>query len=459
MDSEWDRVSLKHLFRGKGEMMKYKGAIFSIVLLIFTVIIISLLSKVENTTNVADGKGQETITVWAWGGWAQHLEDIAPIFEERNPGININVNNQGVEQVYQRLTTGLASGQSSQLPDIVQMEEQRLPIYNNNFPNSFVDLTEFGFDQYAEVLPEAKVGALSNEEGNLIGLPGDIGPVGLFYRIDVFEDANVDPQSIKTWDDYIDAGKTIKEVTGIDMLGFMANDDISLYKILLQQQGSFYFNEDGKITTESKESKKAFLLMNELFHSGIAANVTNWDGRIASLQNNQVATVPGAVWWSRSLMQQVTNSKGNWRVMKLPEFKEGNTHAAADGGSNFVIPKASDNQRIAYEFIKFATTDLESLTSLVENYFMFPAYTPLYEEEIFKEGNAYFGNQKVLQLFAEISEEVPKVNYTSDYLRANITYSDELASMMLQNKSPEEAWQSVLKKLQSSTGRESSEED
>jgi len=45
--------------------------------------------------------------------------------------------------------------------------------------------------------------------GRVYGFPSDVCKSWIYYRRDIFEEAGVDPDSIVTWDDYIDAGKEI----------------------------------------------------------------------------------------------------------------------------------------------------------------------------------------------------------------------------------------------------------
>ncbi|MFP3441779.1 extracellular solute-binding protein, partial [Pantoea sp. SIMBA_133] len=85
----------------------------------------------------------------------------------------------------------------------------------------------------------------------------DGGPTGVFYRTDIFEEAGVNAEDIKTWDDYIEAGKTIKEKTDKAMIGLDLNGDDGLYRMMLNQQGTFYFDDEKNVALTSEESKKA----------------------------------------------------------------------------------------------------------------------------------------------------------------------------------------------------------
>src|SRR5690625_1021829 len=80
------------------------------------------------------------ITVWAWALEADYLKSIVEKFNEEYPNVNVEINKQGPDQVFQRLVSGLASGQENQLPDLVQIQDAELPSFTEKFPDSFTNL-------------------------------------------------------------------------------------------------------------------------------------------------------------------------------------------------------------------------------------------------------------------------------------------------------------------------------
>lgn len=196
--------------------------------------------EVKNT--VSDNPDEVTgdITVMAWALEADYLESIVQKFNEKYPNINVEINKQGPDQVFQRLTTGLASGQEDQLPDLVQIQDTDLPSFLAKFPDAFTDLSAMGYSEYEGSFATTKEESVKDEEGNFIAMPRDMGPVGVFYRKDIFEEAGVDPESIDTWNDYMEAGEKIQEETGVSMLGLALNGHIPLVRFMIHQQDSFY---------------------------------------------------------------------------------------------------------------------------------------------------------------------------------------------------------------------------
>ena len=149
-------------------------------------------------------------------------------------------------------------------------------------------------------------------------MPWDLGPTALYYRIDLFEKAGIDVASIKTWDDYIVAGKKLTAAIP-DAAMTLYTDDFNLYEIFLNQLGGSYV-KDGKINVNSPESEKALLLQKKMKDEGIAINVHDGNGRIPALTNDKVASVILPVWYAGTLSHSVEKQAGKWGIVPIPAF-------------------------------------------------------------------------------------------------------------------------------------------
>src|SRR5690625_5433003 len=95
-------------------------------------------------------------------------------------------------------------------PDLVDIEIGRFSNYLKGDPqllpmNDYVEpvLDEFvesRFDIYAK-------------DGNYYGLPTHVGASVMYYNTDIMDEAGVDIDSIKTWDDYMVAGEEYVDIT------------------------------------------------------------------------------------------------------------------------------------------------------------------------------------------------------------------------------------------------------
>ncbi len=431
----------------------------------FALILIVLLAACGGDSS-SDGDGEELtipenpedvtgdITVWAWALEANYLDkDVLPAFQEIYPNVNVTVEHIGVDQVYQKVSAGLSSGGSG-LPDVVQVENNRIHSFTEEFPDAFTNLTAMGYDEHEDKFADAKIEGLKDSDGNVIAVPRDLGPVGVLYRVDIFEEAGVDPSSIETWDDYIEAGKKIVDHTGKNFLG---TDGDGLLRIMMQQQGSYYFDEEGKLDITSEAGENAARVLQEMKDNELITFTNNWDGQVAAMKNGEVSTHPGAVWWSGTMLEQMPELSGNWDMFELPAFEEGGTRASNDGGSALAIPSSSENKVAAYVFAEFATTDIDSQIKALTNRGLFPALLEAYEEPVFSEDQEYFNNEPFFQKFADTVENIPAVNHDGAELEVRSVMGSETEAFLLEDKSAMEMLEDGEEQAAQQTGKETTD--
>ncbi|KMM36887.1 ABC transporter substrate-binding protein [Guptibacillus hwajinpoensis] len=370
------------------------------------------LAACGNSETGGEAGDSNKVTAWAWNINVPVLEEAAKKFKEENPDFELEVVEMGTDDVYSKLTTGLQAGGKG-LPDIVLVEDDRVQGYMNAFPDAFVNVSDKGFDEMKDSFPSYKTELLS-KDGAMYGFPFDGGPTGVFYRTDIFEEAGVKAEDIKTWDDYIEAGKTIKEKTDKAMIGLDLNGDDGLYRMMLNQQGTFYFNEDKDVALTSEESKQAMEVQQTLNEEGLVKETVGWDAWISAMVGGDVATAPSGAWLYGSITQQGKDTSGNWGMIQLPAFEEGGNRASNLGGSNYMIPSASANADLAYDFMEFFSTNEDVQLSAMEGG-LFPSLNTIYDNEAFTKEVEFFNNQPIWNLLASEMENIPAVNYTGDY--------------------------------------------
>lgn len=359
------------------------------------------------------GADENKLTAWAWNINIPVLEEAAEQFAEDNPGFELEIVEVGTPDVYQRITTGLqANGQG--LPDIMLVEDDRVQGYLSNFQDAFLDISEYGFlDDHNDKFPDFKTELLT-VDGGVYGFPFDAGPAGVFYRTDLFEEAGIDAEQIETWDDFIEAGQTLRDELDVAMTGIdIANDD-GVYRMMLNQQGTFYFDENEEINLDSEESIKAMEVVQRLHQDGLNENLVGWDAWLTGLANGSVATAPTGAWLTGSLTEQAPDLAGNWGVFPLPAMEADGNRASNLGGSNYMISANTEQPELAYDFMEyFATTDDVQLTAMENG--LFPSLNTIYDDPIFTEPVAYFGDQAIWEMFAGMMDDIPAVNYTGNY--------------------------------------------
>lgn len=378
-------------------------------LLITILITLMLLSSVISVSAQDNLSGE--ITVWSWDVAYKSLKVAAENFEKLHPDTNITLQELTVSDLYDKMAVSLLTGVG--LPDVVSAEGNYYRTFVRKFPNDFVDLTELiepvREDFLASKIDEATI------DGKIMAFPWDTGPVGLYYRQDIFENAGVKADEIDTWDDFIEAGKKVVASTDgkVKMIGIDKKSGDATYNMLSRQlTDTAYFNETGEPIVNSKESILVMNKIKQMNDAGIIYNVDGWGGRVQASANSLIATLPYAVWWAGTLQEQAAELTGKWRVMELPRFKEGGDRYSSRGGSGLMLTSGSDNLELAKAFTKFAMTDVESLMIGFNKYGLYPSYKPCYDEPDFNQGVEYFGGQKIWKFFSDISTKMPKVKFT-----------------------------------------------
>lgn len=393
------------------------------------------------------------IEVWGWNVAAASMELAAERFMEEYPDVTINVRDIGDADLYERMTVGMGSGGSG-LPDVSIMHSDEIAGYTEQFPDQFLNLTEWGFGEQEDKFVDFKAEVIKNSEGNIIAMPWDIGPTGVFYRVDLFEEAGVNPEDIETWEDYMNVGETIKAETGVDMLPVEASSNDSIYRLMLNQQGVSYFTEENEINIASEESKRAMSVIQEMFERDIAATANDWDAQVGLVANGSVASIPIGVWYSGTIMDQAPDLAGQWDAFRIPAFEEGGKRAANMGGSDLIIPSSTDNPELAYAFAEYFTTNADIQVLALEEYGLFPSLLSAYEDPFFEEPVSYFNDSPIYQMFAEVAENVESSVYNGDFARAQDVIVDAQSDMLLEGADVDTALEEAAERLASETGNE-----
>lgn len=399
-----------------------------------------------------EAESDNTITVWAWDVALKQLQASAEKFKETHPDVEFQFEEMGTEQIYTKLATTLNTGKG--LADVILLEGEQVSGYASKYPDGFADLSDIvNKDDYLPV----KMGEVTVND-KVVGFPWDAGPVALFYRTDYFEQAGVNPEDIKTWDDFIEAGKkvtaTCKTPSGepVKMLPIAPNGS-NFWKLLLTEKGAGYFDAEGNTAVNSPEALECMEMAKKIYDADIALNYTDWAEYEGVVVNQSVATIPEAVWMIGTIKDKGPDQSGKWGVMSLPVFPGDEPSGSTNGGSDIVIPAASANVDIAKEFVQFAMTDVDLQADGFVNYGLFPSYIPAYDAEVFTEPDEFFGGQKIYETFIELGKKVPAVNYTENYNEAMKAASSACAKVYLEGQDPKTVLEDLEKDLVSKFGK------
>lgn len=387
-----------------------------------------------------------TITYWGWEYTINVIQANMEAFTDAHPNITVEFVTMQPGDLYQNLLLAHQAGQGA--PDVVVLETKNIGQYVDI--GALADVTSI-VGPYVDDFDPSKLPPMERD-GKYYGVPVDSGPVAMFYRTDLFQQAGLptDPDEVaaalQTWDDYYAAAIDVKEATGANMLAYANyNYDERILETMLQQRGISYVDFDGNITINAPDAVATLEYVGKLVSAGYAQNAPAWfDEWYAGIAEGEVATIISAVWMGGFLRGWIApDLEGLWRVTDLPAWAAGGARTSNSGGSNYAISVQSTKADAARTFIEFMTLRPESLINKLSAMDEFPSLYTVYSDPFFNEGVDYFGGQAYYKAFAELVPQIPAWRYTSHYAEFNSQLTSEVEAYLQGARTAQEALDAV----------------
>ncbi|GAA2434604.1 sugar ABC transporter substrate-binding protein [Streptomyces macrosporus] len=370
-----------------------------------------------------------SITVW---GWEPTLKQVVAGFEKKYPKVDVELVNAGSgNDHYTALQNAISAG--SGVPDVAQVEYFALGQFA--LTRGVHDLSPLGADELEGTFAPGPWNAVRAFDG-VHALPMDSGPMVLYYNKDVFDEHGIEVPT--TWDEYVDAARALHKA---DPDVYITNDtgEPGLATSLIWQAGGRPYKTDGtEVAVDfSDEGSRAYAeTWQRLLDEDLLAPVTSWsDEWYRGLADGTIATLPAGAWMPANFESGVPKASGSWRVAPLPQWQEGASDSAENGGSGLALPKAAENEELAYAFARYATTG-DGVRARIEAG-AFPATTAdLESEEFLRAEFEYFGGQRANEIFAESSANVSEGwTYLPYQVYANSVFNDTVGKAYVSDTS------------------------
>jgi lactose/L-arabinose transport system substrate-binding protein len=365
------------------------------------------------------------LEIWGWEAAINTLKEVEGDFTEAYPNITVEYIVQPPADTYRNIQLAISAGAGA--PDISVIEDSHLAQIVEL--EALADIT----DQVAPYrgLMNPYKWQVADLDGRTYAMPWDSGPVAVYYRRDVFEEAGIDPASIETWEDYYEAAKTIKAEAGVPMWqNSKARNSGRLFEMLIWQRGLGYVDESGAVILDKDPRILETLeFMGRLWEEDLALDNEEWtDPWYAAFADGEVATQVAAVWMGTFFKSFIApEAEGDWGVIRLPVWESGDAQASNDGGSQLAIFEESDQKEAAWAYVQFHLGRQESQLTMYREQDIFPSLETTYEDPFFQEPDPYFGGDTARALFADIVDEIPSAGmYTSDYQEMNGLLAPEI---------------------------------
>ncbi|MBW8349808.1 extracellular solute-binding protein [Bacillus sp. IITD106] len=416
-----------------------------IVLILITGLAACSSSKGSSGKGSKGKDGKIELTFWLWPGMG--MDTYIKQYEEENPNIKIKVQETEYSDHHQNLLTVLAAGSGA--PDIAAVESGYIERFKENNQH-FYNLLDYGAaDIKNDYLDWRWREASTNDEKVVFGIPTDVGPMAMAYRMDIFEEAGLPttPEEVSaqmsTWEDYMEAGKKLKAATGKNMF----NHVVDLYAAAREQGEKQYFDENGELIIENSELiKKAWDLSIQGIdiHNNTERGTTEWS---ASLANGDFATVFLPPWMLQNIKSDAPDTAGLWNIALMPGGS-GNW-----GGSLLTLPKQGKHPEEAYKFITWIMSP-EIQLEIFKEKGNFPSTPAIYDtDEVQNLKDEFFNRDDLGAIFSEAAKAVKYVYRGPETGSINTIMGDALISVADGQATEEEAWKKAMEEVKRQVGR------
>ncbi|MEL5990585.1 ABC transporter substrate-binding protein [Microbacterium phosphatis] len=393
-------------------------------------------------------KGDPNAEVEFWSFTGINQKDGVDKYLELKPDAKVKLSEVGsTTETATALTAALAGGK---VPDLVMIQNDDLPKFVEN-PGNFVDLRTLGGDDVGEPYLDWAVNAATGENGEVIGIPTDVGGLSFAYRADLFEAAGLptDPDEVaeawSTWDKFIEMGEKYTEATGEP---FVDNVETTVFFATVNQVSEKYYSDDGEVIFESNpEVKDAFQVAVDTYDAGISAGIAAWSsGWAPGKANGSFAVTTAPSWILQGLKTDAPDTEGLWRVATLPEG------AGNWGGSVIAIPARAENPAGAWQYIETMMSPDAQLEHFTETGTFPAAETALESEEVTSYTDPFFGDSKIGEVMAQSVLGFSEFYNGPDTSAIGGALLNALVDMEAGNTAPEDAWKTGVDSANAALG-------
>ncbi len=284
----------------------------------------------------------------------------AEAWNAANPDRPINLTYETIDYntMHDNLLAAFMAGQGA--PDLVDIEIGKFARFAKSADNvHLLDLT----DVVAPYVPDLVASRLAPYQayGKQLAIDYHLGAYLMYYNKALLDQAGIDPDTIKTWDDYVAAGKQFKEK--FPDKAWTAVESRSIFSAygLMYQNGGHVYDADGNLVLNSPENAQALQFMSDLVNKDkIAIEAPAGDINSADFQaefpNGNIASIWMPQWYMTRFPDNMPSLCGSMIVRPMPLWKEGGFTTTMGGGTGTAVTDqtAPEKQQLAKEFLAFA---------------------------------------------------------------------------------------------------------
>ncbi|MDB5082639.1 MAG: putative solute-binding lipoprotein [Chloroflexi bacterium] len=350
----------------------------------------------------AAGTNTSGVTIEYWS-WVLGSKESVDLWNRTHTNFKVNYTQttSGTPH-YNKVKAAVAAGSGG--PDLAQIEFQLVtslvvggalqPITQEAAPYKakFIDWT----------IQQVTLG------NDIYAIPQDIGPMGLFYRKDIFDQYSLAVP--KTWEEYKAAAEKLHAADPTKYIASFSPAQPGQFAGFAWSNKAKWFGTKGdawQVTINSAETKKVADYWQDLITRKLVKVEADFNPAwYKDLLDGNIATWVGAVWGAGTLATNAAGASGKWAVAYLPQWTAGSKVSGNWGGSTVAVIKGSKHVKEAVEFGAWLNSDPGPVGEMIKGNNIYPATKDGGSLPVLKQPNPYFSGQVINDIFTESAGNV-----------------------------------------------------
>ena len=313
--------------------------------------------KKETGKREMEVEGDDVTTLNVWTFIENHQDfytNMAEKWNEANPDkkVKLVLSNMAYDDMHNKLSLALESGEGA--PDVVDIELGKFPAFTTG-KIGLMDLTS-AIEPYKDKVVESRLD-LYGKDGKYYGLPTHVGTTVAFYNTEALEAAGIDYTTIKTWEDFKNAGVKYKEETGKTFAAAETTAQWTLNLMLAQKSGS-YLKEDGSLDVNNDTMVECLQYMKDMQAAGaldtIAGGQPDNEEAYPLYNSGDVAAAIMPFWQTSRYTSYMTDLKGKVAIAAPPVWGDNDAvKTIGGGGTGTAVVATSENADLAAEVFAY----------------------------------------------------------------------------------------------------------
>ena len=304
-----------------------------------------------------DVEGDDVTTLNVWIFYEYHQDfytDMAEKWNEENPDrkVKLVLSNMAYDDMHNKLSLALESGEGA--PDVVDIELGKFPAFmTGNI--GLKDLTD-AIAPYKDNVVESRLD-LYSKDGKYYGLPTHVGTTVAFYNTEELEAAGIDYTTIKTWDDFKEAGIKYHEATGKTFAACETTAQWTL-NLMLAQKGGDYLNDDGSLAVNNDTMVECLQTVKDMQDAGALATIAGGqpdnEEAYPLYNSGDVAAAIMPFWQTSRYTSYMTDLSGKVAIAAPPVFGDNDAvKTIGGGGTGTAVVASGENADLAADVFAF----------------------------------------------------------------------------------------------------------